>query len=122
MKFLNWIKGARYDGPDRRRRERRKVRRWKGRALTIWIIVFSLYIGWGYNENRRRSIENQEAKVVFCRFQVTDSKENLQDARKYLHENPHGNPGISVSLIKRQIKKYERRLRALSSVGCDTRS
>jgi hypothetical protein len=86
-------------------------------ALTIWIIIFSVAVGWQVAQNRNRINDLRRTETALCNLR-TDLVRRNETSRQFLKENPQGIPGITAAAIKTSIKNSERTIKSLSNLRC----
>lgn len=89
----------------------------RGRALLVWIVVFTGLTFYAINGNRERAMEGQEAHDALCTFRA-DLLRRIESGRLFLKLNPDGIPGISAIDIRRSIVAQDATYKSLRLRNC----
>jgi hypothetical protein len=91
--------------------------KWWRRALTAWILIFTVVVIWQVGQNREHAKEGQQAREAICALKG-DLSRRIDASRQFLKERPNGVPGIPPATIKQSIDNQQQTLDALGSVKC----
>ena len=91
---------------------------WFRRALTTWMIVFTLVVGYMVSYNRSLAQDGKEAHDGICTLKADYQRQN-REAVAFLLLNPKGLPGIPSAVIQNSIRGRKNTIEALSAVKCN---
>lgn len=91
------------------------------RAMTVWIIIFSVLVCYSIRENRIRSEEGIKARKVMCSIEVS-TRERVANSEKYLDDVRSGVrdwiPGLTEADIVTSIRRDRTTLASFADLHC----
>ena len=71
----------------------------------VWIIVFSIIVGFGTRQNRILAEDGQQAHDAVCalkadlRLRIKSQDTQIARSEEFIKNNPNGIPGISIKIL-----------------------
>lgn len=98
-----------------RRRKNERIRRW---GFYIWLIIFTVVVGWQVQDNRNQIEDLKRTEAALCSFK-TELSNRVVGARKFLDSHPSGIPGLPANIIRDNIVNQQKTLDSLSALHCN---
>lgn len=93
--------------------------KWRWRLLVVWIVIFSALVAYSVRENRERSREGIEAKIVLCKYNA-NLKKRVTRSEEFLKNNrdPILLGNVPRTLIEQGVKEDKETLKAGRTLRC----
>lgn len=89
---------------------------WRWRALAVWIIAFSLFVGFQIHQNRIQGRKGSVSLRALCAFKQ-DLSGRIESYEDFIKAHPNGIPGISIGTLKTSLFNQRATLSSLRVLG-----